>query len=284
MAEEGTKIEGEQDGSSQNPNLQEDKYEQAARKKGWKPEEEYSGPDEDWVPAKEFIGREKLFDKIHDLKNQLSRQSQKFEADQARIAEHFARVQETEYKRAKKELETQLADAKRAEDVEAVEDIVGQIKEVEADAKIAKQQVKQAQQGPTPEFLDWQKENGWFQKDAEMTTDAIAIGTAYAANNVGKSQAEVLAHVTTKIKKLYSDKFEEPTEKKRVEDNKVEAGQRSRPEGKKKGQLSVGDLDEVELTVMRSLIKRGALKEVAKKNNRTQQEEYLVQLAARKGA
>lgn len=289
MAEAGVKVEGEGEGSSQNPNLQQDKYEVAARKAGWKPEDDWSGSPEDWVPAREFVGRQKLFDKIHDLKNQLSRQASKFEQDMARISGHFAKVQQTEYARAKKELEGQLRAAKAEGDVEQVAEIVGQIKEVEQGAKEAKADVKAASSGgPTPEYIEWQQKNPWFTKDAEMTGDAIAIGTGYASANPGKSQAEVLEYVEKKIKRLYKENFEEqeePTGKgKRVEDNRVEGGGRSSAAPKKKGQLTVGDLDDMQLSVMRTLIKRNALKEVAAKNKRTQQEEYLAQLSERVSA
>src|SRR4051812_35214193 len=126
MAEEGTKIVGEEEGSSLSPQVQAEKVEEKARAKGWKPLEEFKGDEADWVPAREFIGRERLFDKIHDLKNQLSRQAQRFEQDMGRIQAHFLKVQETEYSKAKRELEGQLARAKANEDVDAVAEIAGQ--------------------------------------------------------------------------------------------------------------------------------------------------------------
>lgn len=286
MAEEGIVLEGEGGGSSLNPQVQSQKSEEKARSKGWRPLDEFKGEASDWVDHKEFLGREKLFDKIHDLKNQLARQSQKFESDMSRISAHFAKVQETEFKRAKLALESELKAAKAAEDVEAVAEIAGQIKEVEADQKQAAREVRQAQAGgPTPEFVDWQKENDWFQKDAEMTADAIAIGTGYAAANPGKSQKDVLDYTAKKVKRMYPEKFEgHDEEPKRVESNRVEGGGNTRPSPKKKGQLSVSDLSDMERSVMSTLIKRGALKEVAAKNKRTQQEEYLAQLAERRDA
>lgn len=284
MAEQGTHVPGEGEGSSANPVLEQDKYEVAARKAGWKPEDDWTGSPEDWVPAREFVGRQKLFDKIHDLRNQLSRQATKFEQDMSRISGHFAKVQETEYKRARKDLESQLRAAKAEGDVEQVAEIAGQIKEVEQGAKEAKAEVKAASSGgPTPEYVEWQRRNDWFTKDPEMTGDAIAIGTGYASANPSKTQTEVLEYVEKKIKRLYPDNFEEVKGKK-VEENRVEGGGRSSAPVKKKGQLAVGDLSEMEVQVMRTLIKRNALKDMAAKNKRTQQEEYLAQLSERKAA
>lgn len=288
MAAEGTRLEGEPEGgSSLNPQIQAQKSEEKARSKGWRPLDEFKGDPSDWVDHREFLGREKLFDKIHDLKNQLSRQTQKFEQDMSRISSHFAKVQETEFKRAKVALEAELKAAKAADDVEAVAEIAGQIKEVEADQKQAAREVQQAQRGgPTPEFVDWQKENKWFQSDAEMTADAIAIGTGYAAANPSKSQGEILEYTAKKIKKMYSEKFDddEPQGKRKVEADRVEgSGSTRRVEGKKRSK-TVGDLSDMERSVMNTLIKRGALKDVAAKNKRTQQEEYLAQLAEREDA
>lgn len=291
MAEEGTKIQGEEEGSSQNPNLQADKYEVAARKAGWKPEEEWDGASEDWVPAKEFVGRQKLYDKIHDLRNQLSRQASKFEKEMSKISGHFAKVQQVEYERAKKELQGQLAAAKEAGDVEAAVEIAGQIKDTEQDIKQAKQEQQQAAAGgPSPEFLAWQEKNrDWFQKDPEMTADAIAIGSGYAMANRDKGQEAVLDYVEKRIRKMYPEKFGKGNGSTRQEDKQVEdkvegGGNRPAPKVKDKNKLSVSDLDDTELSVMRTLLKRGVLNDQAKKNNRTPQEEYLAQLAERKSA
>lgn len=290
MAEEGN-IGEVNEGSSMSPQIQSQKQEEKARSKGWRPLDQFKGDAADWVDYKEFLGREKLFDKIHDLKNQLSRQAQKFEGDMSRISGHFAKVQETEFKRAKASLEAELKAAKAAGEVDVVAEIAGQIKEVEADQKQAAQEVKQAQRGgPSPEFVEWQAENKWFQSDAEMTADAIAIGTGYSQANPGKSQREILDYTSKKVKRMYPEKFEnedgdEDPKPNKVGVSKVEggSGRGSSSSSKKKG-LSIGDLSDMERNVMSTLIKRGALKEVALKNKRTQQEEYLAQLAERKGA
>lgn len=289
MAEEGIAVGGEEKGSSLNPQKAATALEERARSKGWRPLDEFKGDAADWVDAKEFVGREKLFEKIHDLKNQISRQASRFEAEMTKVAGHFAKVQETEYKKAMADLKRQLANAKEAEDVEAVAQIAGEIKEVEQAQKEVKKEQSQARSGePSPEFVAWKEENKeWFNVDAEMTADAISFGSGYAMANPDKSQKEVLDHVIKRIKRLYPEKFEdeqteETTGTRKV--SRVESGTTRQVSSKKKGQLTVGDLDEMEVSVMRTLIKRGALKEVAKKNNRTEQEEYLAQLAERKAA
>ncbi len=243
MALEGTKLEGEGEGSSMNPQIAEEKQVEKARTKGWRPIEEFKGDAADWVPAKEFLGREKLFDKIHDLKNQISRQTQGFQKELAQMSAHFAKVQETADKKAVQELKAQLTAAKAAGEVDEVAEIAGQIKEKEAEVKESARDVKVAQQvarqsGPTPEFQEWQKDNKWFQEDQEMTVDAISFGTGYAAANPDKSQKDVLEYVGKKIRKVYPEKFEDaPQGRQKVED-KVEGGGNSRPAPKKKGTLS----------------------------------------------
>src|SRR2546430_1692102 len=71
MAEpqEGTKIEGEPQESHTSPQVASEKYEEKARKLHWAPLEEWRGDPEDWVPAKEFVQRQKLYDRIDSLQD-----------------------------------------------------------------------------------------------------------------------------------------------------------------------------------------------------------------------
>lgn len=278
-------IQGEPEPGSLNPELQKDAVETKARAKGWKPLAEWKGAPEDWVDAKEYVGRQKLFDRIEDLKGELGRQSSRFERDLGTITSHFEKMREADYQRAKEELKAQLKQARREDDPdreELVEEKIEQLDKEHEEAKAARaaQQPKQ-QSGPTPQFQEWHKENPWFQTNVEMTQEAIAIGTGYAALHPQKPQADVLAHVTARIKKLYPEAFEsgEPEEKPQQRSGpEVESGnggRKSTVSSAKKGKLTVADLDPEQREIMRVLIKRGALKYKAAKNKVTQEEQYL---------
>ena len=53
------------------PKPEVNKYEEAAKAKGWKPKEEYEGVQEAWIGAEEFLKREPLFDRIKQSRKRL---------------------------------------------------------------------------------------------------------------------------------------------------------------------------------------------------------------------
>jgi len=277
-------VKKEEGTTSLNPTLQQEHVEaleNKARTKGWRPLDEWHGPQEDWIDAKEFVGREKLFDRINDLKTQLHQNSQKFDKEFQAMANHFASMREVEYKRALGELKTQIAYAKDEKDVESVEKLTTQLAAVEQERKIATQaatQVSTEAQADPEKFRAWKQKNEWFDQDSELREEAMSIGIGYSATHKEKTQDEVYEYVEKRIKKIYPEKFDDMDE----EDEKppakrsasVESGTGTKKTlGIKKGKLSVGDLDDREKDVMKTFIKRGVLT----------QEKYLEDLAKARG-
>lgn len=282
MANDGIIVPGEGEATSLSPSEQ---VEQSARKKGWKPQEEFQGDPSDWVPAQEFVGRQKLYDTIHDLKRQMNRQASKFEKDFQQVAGYLANVRKEAYEKAMKDLEAKHLEAIRNEDPETATQVAREMAEKAAEkvASDAAERQQQQVQSPatTEEFNQWRQENQWFDKNSEMQEDALSIGIGYAAKNPNSSQSDVLKHVTEKIKKIYPEQFEAAPKSGKERTSSVEPGSGnlrggSTPRGKKK--LTVADLEPDQVSIMRTLIKRGALKELAAKNKRTQEEEYLAQM------
>lgn len=293
--EEGTRIEGEDSGSTMSPEVYQQKVESAARLKGWAPISEWTGPTEDWVDAKEFMGRQKLYDRIHNLDKQLARQAQRFEEEMNQISKHFANVQQTEYDRALADLQAKLEVAVDDQDKDEVKRLNKEIAKTEVAKDKAQQDAASKKAVPqaemTAEFVDWKDANPWFESDKTLQQEAVSIGIGYAATNPNKTQKDMLDYVTGKIKKLYPEKFGETFKKEKPamesKESKVESGGgrngdviESTHKGRK---LSVADLSDVEKSVMKTLIKRGALKEQAVKEKVSEQELYLRQLAQAKG-
>ena len=278
---EGLAPEGEQEGSSLNPEKQESIVIQRAREKNWKPLEEYNGDPADWVDAKEFLGRQKLYDRINDLKATISKQTHSFQKDMQVVLRDMQKVREQEYTKALKSLEKQRTVAAANEDVEtvvAVSKEIEDLKEEKAEQKAQVQEGARTTGEATPEFLEWQANNKWFSDDAEMRQDAISFGVGYAAGNPNKSQAEVLDYVTKKIKKVYPEKFEKKDTRK--VDNQVERGGGLRTpsgSGSSKTKLTMQDLPDEHQTIAETIIKSGALKKAAAKNKRSEIEEYVAQ-------
>lgn len=289
---QGTHVPGEQDGSSLSPQIVEQAREQKARKKGWKPLEEYDGPPEDWVDAKEFLGREPLFEANRDLKRQLKQQASSFERDMKVIQGQFSQMSEQAYKKALHDLQEQRDLAIVDKDIQSVRELDKQIDETKQ-AHVQAVQRTQTQQAPveTEYMKTWRNENQWFDNDSELQDEAVSIGVGYLHAHQGVSQEKMLEYVTDRIKKIYPEKFQTKQERKQTtvkneeEDTSQEANtvEKSTPRLGNRGtkvKLTTADLTDQERTVMRTLVKRGVLKDIAAKNKRSEEAEYLAQLEA----
>lgn len=279
MAEEGIKIEGEAEESSQAPV----QVEQRAREKGWKPREESDLPEDQWIDAREFLGRQPLYDQIHALKRTITKQGEKFQNEMSQISDHFAKMQKVEYEKALKQLKAEKRIALEERDIAAVETINDEIKEVEEEFKAKQAETPKVTKADTSiEFNEWRATNQWFDQDKELQREAISIGTGYAINNPNLQQSDVLEYVEKRIRKIYPEKFEKK-ETKKMTDNSVESGVGSpRPSTRSKG-LTKNDLSSEELQVMNTLVKRGVFKDKAAANKISQEEQYLRDLSEAKG-
>jgi hypothetical protein len=279
---QGIEIPGEVSGSSLAPDSDTAIVEKA-KQKGWAPIDSWRGNPEDWVDAREFLGREKLYSTIHELRKDIANIKNATQKDFQVIAEHFSKMREVEYKRALDDLRAQRREAIQDGDLDkadALESQMDEIKEARVQAKATAPQATASVADPV--FEAWKQENDWFDKDANLRNEAIGIAVGFANANPGISQPEVLKYVTEKIRKFNPDKFGERTE---MDDEPrqptVESPSRRGTSGTpaRKGKISVADLSTQQRDIMNTLIKRGVLNEAAAKNKRTPEQEYLAQLA-----
>ena len=288
----GIQVPGEDDdGTSSNPELLKQKIEDKATKKGWKPLSEFSGDEVDFVDAKEFLAREPLLVEIRELKKHIKTQREKNDVDMKLISTQFTHMSEQSYKRALADLVAQRDYAIENKDAAAIKQLDTEIDTTKEDHRKVVSAVTQGRTAsvqPTEEMQTWRAENDWFDNDQELQDEAVAIGVGYLAKNPGKTQVQMLKHVTDRIKKIYPEKFPSLVKRKEENDDDMDETdvrvERSKPSpklgDKNKGKrLTVADLNDTEKTVMKTLLKRGVLKEVAEKNKRTEQEEFLAQLA-----
>ena len=161
MSTEGTAIPGEKTEQHNSPQVNEEReaaYVAKAQELGWRPEEEWTGDPSDWVPAKEFVGRQKLYDRIHSLKNEVVNIKRANEQDMAVIKQYVQQMSEIEYKRALADLTAQRKTAVREADVEAVENLDSQIDELK-DARKAAPTTTQPAAQYSPQYLQWVDRN-----------------------------------------------------------------------------------------------------------------------------
>lgn len=232
----------EESGSNAAPEFTE--TENRAREQGWVPKDEWTGEGK-WRDAEAFLDRGELFGKIDAQNREIKSTRQALQA----LQQHYAKVSETEYKRALETLKKEKKEALLENDADGV---------LEADEKIAalREGVRQApvQQaapaGPHPEFVTWLTKNPWYQSNTVMAAAADQLGRELAAQ--GKSPAEVLRDVEREIRKEFAHKFTNPA---RDKPGAVEGGGSTGSGGKgERVQLS-----EVEEQVMKKLVGNGVL-------------------------
>lgn len=282
MANDGIQVPGEGTEGHLSPSV----VEERARAKGWKPREESDLGDDRWVNADEFLKREPLFETIRGLKKELNNIKHQHNQEISQISLYIANMQKIEFEKALKQLRAEKQVAIREENVAALDHINEEIRETEKAYEKAAA-IKPVQPAATnnalvEEFTEWRSQNKWFD-DPELQKETIAIGTGYAQLNPGTSQLDILKYATDRIKKIYPEKFQKPKNTEPM-DNKVEgAGNSGNTLNKTQRGWTKADLNEVELKVMGTLIRSGALKAKAEKNKISQEEQYLKDLTEVKG-
>lgn len=241
-----------------------DNQEQLAREQGWRPKEEYNGDPAKWVSAETFLAKGELIDRIESLGKKLKDSEKAIQM----LTEHNQKLKEVEFKKAVEYLKNQKKQAYEAGDVDKIieiDDRLAEVKQKQKEVSNTLESKQNIQPEIDPAFTRWVNENPWYSSDSEMKSDADAFGNAYAANNPDKSPEDVLKYVTTKIKKIYKDKFENPN---RNKVGAVEGG----------GRRQEADNDSIELTenerrAMNTFVRQGVMT----------REEYIKQIKQLRG-
>lgn len=166
-------------------------YEYEARRKGWKPEAAYDGPEGKWVDAKTFVERGERFTKklegdISILKAKIDSfegtkaQFRKFFDDQMakRDREHAEAIASLRIQRSQAIREGDDALAVELEDrIDATKDQQRALKSEATEA--AKEHVAAPVTADNPVLLEWIEDgNAWFKSDEVLTKHAISVGEA----------------------------------------------------------------------------------------------------------
>lgn len=225
------------------PEVQVDESEVAARKMGWKPKEEYDGDTDKWIPAKEYIGRAPLYDEIKKLRRKVGDVEQTI----VQFKDHHSKVEQAAYQRALNDLKQEkvraLADGDHEKVVEIDEEMV--------ELKTNKPTPGQAQKGPSPEFVEWVDKNPWYTKNEELREEADVLGLGYAAKYKGRSAADAYAYVSRKIKELYPHEFKQTP--------KVSAVESPRTSPTKARKVGWDDLPEHARRIGDSFVRKGVM-------------------------
>jgi hypothetical protein len=218
-----------------------------ALKHGWKPLEDFDGPEEQWRSAREFNDRAELFDKI----NRQKKDYQRLEATTKRLLEHNKKIEEATRKQVIKELKEQKVEALANEDFNRVVEIDDQIREEESKPAEVVDVEPQIVEENKEAFQEWIGDNGWYNANPELAADADAFGISFGQRNPQATMAEVLEYVDKKMAP-----FLKTTKVTNQSTSPVESSAKSgNKPSKRKGKFTEADLDETQRSFMHSLMK-----------------------------
>jgi DNA repair exonuclease SbcCD ATPase subunit len=180
--------------------------EQKAMSMGWRPKTEFDGNEDEFVDAKEFVGRASLYEKIDAQGRQLKTTIRALNE----LKEHYTKVREAEFQRALKQLKSERKEALSAGDGDRFEALDDQIKEVEQEAEELKQVNQQVHQEAQmhPEVASWISRNPWYNQQVHMRTYADAVAQELHARGVAGK--ELLEGIEKAVKKEFPNKFVNP--------------------------------------------------------------------------
>lgn len=194
-----------------------DDMENKARKMGWLPQEEFKGDVAKWRPAADYVERGESFIPIIKAENaKLHKEVDKAKADAAEAKRLFTASQEAiaelqkfhtedtarQVAKAKADLKAGIRDARKEGDSDREDELREQLDELTTAAAAAPPVApapKPSQPVVDPAFIDWRRDNDWFEQDDNKTALMLAAAARLRkdpANNtlVGKDFYERAAY------------------------------------------------------------------------------------------
>jgi hypothetical protein len=220
-----------------------------AREGGWVPKEEYSGDENKWVDAAEFVRRGPLFKKIETQSREIKAMRQAI----ADIQKLHANSREQEYKRALAEIRAEKKAALIEGDADAVIEADEKIEMLREAQREVPQQTEVSSGEQHPEFVNWVNRNQWYQSNKGMRAFADTVGADFRAS--GMSPADVLKAVEKEVRKEFPNRFVNPNQSK---PGSVEGGVGA---GTTKGGKDSFTLTDEERGIMRNLVRLNVLTE-----------------------
>lgn len=234
-------------GNTEQTHIESNPIETRARELGWRPKEEFSGDEDNFVDAKEFVQRQPLFEKIEHQSRELKNVKKSLDA----LKGHYTQVREVEYQRALAALQASKAEAINEADGNRAVAIDAQIDKAKSEfQRIRQADVADAPENDPTEFVSWKAQNAWYEKDESMRMLADSYGSKLARE--GMTPPEVLKAVAKKVKAEFPHKFVNPNKANApdvgVSDNSGRSSSNERFE-----------LSDMERNIMNTLVRDGTM-------------------------
>lgn len=197
---------------SQQESEAESEVETEARKKGWRPKEEFEGDASEWVDAGEFNRRGELLDAIsHERKN-----SKALKKQLDAVTEYVKGLEGRTRQKVLDELEAKRREALTDGDIETFDAVEEKIKEVNEapELEIEESEPAKPDNDGVPDFVsDFAKQNEWFHKDKEMTAVMLA-NTERLVTEDGLTLEQAIPKAHDRVKEIFPGKFTNPNKDK----------------------------------------------------------------------
>lgn len=187
-------------GQEQAAELELSPTEQKAYDQGWRPQEDFSGPEENWKTAKEYVKDGEWLKQIKDLNQKFDTQKQEFDTRLENTNKLNAERTKAEITKLKKQQREAVDNA----DTDSFDIAQADIDALEAESvDVVKPKVEESQPSD-PTVAAWEVKNPWINdvKD-ERTSVAQALWGTFQQQNPTATIEQALAHVDSKIGILY---------------------------------------------------------------------------------
>lgn len=265
MAEEQTEITQKQEEAEVKQEASYTEEEQKAMANGWTPKDQWEGPEDEWVSAKQFNKNGELFGRINSYKHKISG----LEKTVTALVKHNEKVYETAFKDALDKLKAERRVALREGDAELVEEIEERIEKVQEQQEQQQQEFKQdvaaPQQQIHPDFEPWIERNSWYANNDELRgfADGAAKRFVREAQEHGQQVPfpELLRKVENYIKETFPEKFGSAPKRQGGGSERGDSGARGRTKASSRDDLTSieNSLSEDEKQIMNSLVNTGVL-------------------------
>jgi hypothetical protein len=177
-----------------------------ARRQGWRPKDEYRGPEEKWVDADAFLKRSD--EELPVMRERLKKQDRDLadlKGTVAKFAEHHAKVEKIAYERAMNEVKKQRREALAigdADGFEQAEERLAELKEVKPAAT-----QKEAAAEISPDVQTWVQANPWFQAEPRLAKYAEQVCGELQSEDPTRDLSDILKEVAKEVKQRFPEKF-----------------------------------------------------------------------------
>lgn len=264
------------------------KIEAEARREGWKPLEEFKGPEDQWVDAETFVKRgreinpilrknnERLQGELNALKKELDEGKKAIEG----LQKYHEELNQKAYDRAMKQIKAEMREARREGNIDKAEELEDQLENLQENPPepVVK---KTAAPAPAPDpmqdpiFSAWAAENSWAISNDADTQDIrdYAAGVGIRLNKQGIKGKQFLDEITKAVNKRFPDETggEPPARRKpgMVEGNTTPSGVQS------PGKKSIRNLPVEAQQAYKQLSSEKWYQDLAKSQKKTTEQLYL---------